>query len=166
MRDPSDASATLLQKLLLDGVAAISLHLAAYMLSSGELQPTLRPRQLYTGLPQAGKTGCAMMELVNLSHTLSFRRGRPQKDQRARAAARKQMRVIPEGFRVALAAGACRKAVSRRRERGQRRTMPVLRIVGILLPGQQLSNDVCVNGLIRVHGPRVQLRQAQGQSEK
>src|SRR5580658_1485163 len=49
---------------------------------------------------------------------------------------------------------------------GQRRTMAVLGIVGERFTSQQLSNDVRVNGFIRVHGPLAQLRQAEEKSEK
>jgi hypothetical protein len=49
---------------------------------------------------------------------------------------------------------------------GQSRTVAILRIVGERLTSEQLTNDVCVNGLICVHGPFTQLRQAQEKSKK
>ena len=53
----------------------------------------------------------------------------------------------------------------RQGQRGQRRTVPVLRIVGECSAGQQLSYDVGVHGFIGVHRPRAESRQPQRQSE-
>ena len=44
--------------------------------------------------------------------------------------------------------------------------MAILRIVVERLSGQQLPNDVGIDGFIGVHGPSAQLRKPNGQPEK
>ncbi len=57
--------------------------------------------------------------------------------------------------------------LDQRQSKGRQcRTMAVLRIVGEWLFGKQLSDDVGIDGFVGVHGPRVQLREANGQSDE
>ncbi len=48
----------------------------------------------------------------------------------------------------------------------ERRAVTILRVVVIFFPGEQLADDVGVDGFVRVHRPFAELRQADGEREQ